>query len=400
MAIAQPSAVEQLNSPDHAQLHKIYGVDTGATNKTFVVDASGRFQNTFWVVPDSAFTTISAAMSAASAGDTILVSPGTYTETVTFSQDNISLKAIGSKENTTITQAADDVIAFGTKEGCLLEGFTISVTAADGATDYCISGANDTSANVANIIRNCDITWAASGLINAHKAVSITDGDWEFINTNITVTSTYASTSDNTGYCVYTAGAVTNIDFVHCKITNTNSATDNTYVWGVAKWTSDTGTWNIWDCEFDIDSDSAQAGLDSLSICISQGAAGIINVYNSKLVVDCSDGSGVVFGIWCDAGVVNTYNCIHDATCAGTNNALIAYGAGDIINSYGDIIIDGAIAGSGTVNLYGTALAGDLGYGAVSPGTTGGSGTAGDGNQYVELEVNGVIYQILHDGEA
>jgi hypothetical protein len=34
----------------------------------------------------------------------------------------------------------------------------------------------------------------------------------------------------------------------------------------------------------------------------------------------------------------------------------------------------------------------------VSAGTTGGSGSAGAGNQYVELSINGTVYKVLHDG--
>lgn len=35
---------------------------------------------------------------------------------------------------------------------------------------------------------------------------------------------------------------------------------------------------------------------------------------------------------------------------------------------------------------------------AASDGTTGGSGSAGAGNQYVELWIGGTGYKILHDG--
>jgi hypothetical protein len=39
----------------------------------------------------------------------------------------------------------------------------------------------------------------------------------------------------------------------------------------------------------------------------------------------------------------------------------------------------------------------DLGV-AVSDGTTGGAASAGAGNQYVEIEINGTTYKVLHDG--
>lgn len=37
-------------------------------------------------------------------------------------------------------------------------------------------------------------------------------------------------------------------------------------------------------------------------------------------------------------------------------------------------------------------------YIAQSGGTTGGSGSAGSGKQYVELKINGTTYKVLHDG--
>ena len=35
---------------------------------------------------------------------------------------------------------------------------------------------------------------------------------------------------------------------------------------------------------------------------------------------------------------------------------------------------------------------------ASSDGTTGGTGSAGAGNQYVELRIDGTTYKVLHDG--
>jgi hypothetical protein len=46
---------------------------------------------------------------------------------------------------------------------------------------------------------------------------------------------------------------------------------------------------------------------------------------------------------------------------------------------------------SGHIKVDGDAI-------PVSSGTTGGTGSAGSGNQYVELEIAGTIYKVLHDG--
>lgn len=43
-----------------------------------------------------------------------------------------------------------------------------------------------------------------------------------------------------------------------------------------------------------------------------------------------------------------------------------------------------------------TTINGD--YICRSDGDTGGTGSAGAGSQYVEIEINGTVYKILHDG--
>lgn len=51
-------------------------------------------------------------------------------------------------------------------------------------------------------------------------------------------------------------------------------------------------------------------------------------------------------------------------------------------------------SGSGVSGWSGTS-----GYsGNIGPGDTGGVGSAGAGNQYVTLTINGVTYKLLHDG--
>jgi hypothetical protein len=36
--------------------------------------------------------------------------------------------------------------------------------------------------------------------------------------------------------------------------------------------------------------------------------------------------------------------------------------------------------------------------GVTSDGTTGGTGSAGAGNQYIKMTINGTTYKVLHDG--
>lgn len=195
MAIPQPIATDQLNAPDHSLLHRQIATDPAGAVKSVTVDADGRVCNTFIVEPNSpSIDTISKAMVLAAAGDTILVAPGTYTETVTFSQDNLTLRALGSAENTIITQATATAVDFSTKSGCTIDGFTVSVTAADGITDYCIDSSNDAASDY-NIIQNCIIDWDSTVVLDGTAAIYVDDGNTIIRNNRIFATNTYADTT-------------------------------------------------------------------------------------------------------------------------------------------------------------------------------------------------------------
>ena len=79
---------------------------------------------------ENAKLTIQSAITAADAGDTILVSPGTYTETITHDANNVTLKAEGKPNTCIITQADANVINFAGFTGLQYKGFRIQCTAA------------------------------------------------------------------------------------------------------------------------------------------------------------------------------------------------------------------------------------------------------------------------------
>ena len=80
--------------------------------------------------PEKAKLTIQAAVTAAAAGDTIIVYPGTYTETITHAANNVTIIAEGKPNNCIITQADANVIDFATFSGIQYKYFGISCTAA------------------------------------------------------------------------------------------------------------------------------------------------------------------------------------------------------------------------------------------------------------------------------
>lgn len=147
----------------------------------------GFCDNILLVCPTSEYTTITQAMAAADAWDTILVAEGTYNEAVTFSQDNLTLRAFGSAENTIITQAAGTTVSFSTKSGCTLDGFTVSMSASTSTNDEVIFSNNDSDVDY-NTVKNCIITDVnAGGSTFGLYGIRIDDGHFRLINNTIEI---------------------------------------------------------------------------------------------------------------------------------------------------------------------------------------------------------------------
>lgn len=334
---------------------------TGASSSTFwrgdgswSAVSAGDDLDVITVGPNGDYTSIDTAINNASAGDTILVSPGTYTEQITYDVDNLTIRATGSKENTIITQAAATVVNFSTKSGCVLKGFTVSVTAANGAGDYCISSANDDASDY-NYAIDCDINWASDGTAaHQHSAVSITDGNFEFRNCNIDITNSYASTSNDNGY-VIRFDITHTLRLIECKITGdwAHTGTQNDAgIWSAT--TSNTPTVIIRDCEFDLENEVTTTG-SCQAIRNYAAAAGTANfyIYNTKFEVDCN-GTGNAYGYNIGTasygGSYHSYNNVFDISNSDndSNWALVASHGTCILNSYGDTVLDGTLSNSGT----------------------------------------------------
>lgn len=147
-------------------------------------------ENVLIVCEFSEFETINSAMAAAAAGDTIMVAEGTYTEAVVFTQDNITLKAYGSPENTTITQAAGTTVSFGTKSGCTVEGFTLTLSASASLNDEVIYSNNDSLTDY-NTVKNCIITDTnAVASTFAMTMINVDDGGFKLLNNAMHITQT------------------------------------------------------------------------------------------------------------------------------------------------------------------------------------------------------------------
>ena len=90
--------------------------------------------------------------------------------------------------------------------------------------------------------------------------------------------------------------------------------------------------------------------------------AGALSVYlyNSYIEVNTSS-TGVTHCLSIDgASTWNSYGCTYKSTNTDNDGIWAYVTAGDTLNSYGDVIITGALANAGTANIYSTTTEGDL----------------------------------------
>ena len=79
---------------------------------------------------ENAKLTIQAGVTAATAGQTVMVSPGTYTEAITHANNNVTVIARGKPNECIITQANANVVDFNSRTNIQYQNFTIQCTAA------------------------------------------------------------------------------------------------------------------------------------------------------------------------------------------------------------------------------------------------------------------------------
>ena len=314
---------------------------------TVASHASG---NTRYVGPNCQYTTIQAAITASLAGDTILVAPGTYTEAITYSVDNLTIKAIGSYFDTTIAGSNSSVVSFGGYGGCVLEGFTISQINA--AATSAITGGSDNASDY-NYINDCLLY--QTGASNYVAILYSTDGNWELRNVQFVASSTSSTTGEP--LCAYFRGDGHTFNLYSCKFTVTNACTES----GRAQRTiliynnGSSATCNMWNCDMNVS--STMITTSYMQGILTYTTGDVANLYNCSIAVSCSS-TGLVYALHSNAGTINAYNCsIKASTGDGDGNA-IRVESGTTINAYGCTILDGSILNAGTFNNYNTNNAG------------------------------------------
>lgn len=295
------------------------------------------------------YTTIQAALNAnPTAGTTFLVAPGTYTEAVTFTADNQSIIATGGKNVTTITQAAATAVAFSVKDNCRIEGFTISLTAADANSDKVMTGASDSATSTCYIV-DCDISWATtSNLTGAGQYHSqFTDGGWVFENCKFTQTNSF---NDNTNaqnlYGVNFGTNVHSLEMINCTFETTSSCVTSCYHYGING--SLTGTVTLRDCKATIN--SVHTGGNATGFYFD--AASTVDLFNCKSTVTTT-GAGDARGISVTGATVNVYGGFYAATTGDADGDAIKQASGSVtVYSVG---VGGNALTAGTITI-GTIL--------------------------------------------
>jgi len=310
--------------------------DSCLSKETQDATPSGPVSNrTLNVGLNSDYKTIQQALDAALPGDTILVEEGLYEKRLCFKRDYITLKASGAKEKTIITANWWTLISFGTCEGIVLEGFTISYRDPDEwYKDRCFKGANDTVRNIPVIIKDCDINVTAENNI---RLAEFTDGVYEFVGCNIVLTQTSPAAYDIVGLYVNGADAV---GVKNCKVNMKNSQTANGSSNGIC--VTSTAEIEVRDTLWNI---STKGTSDTQANVLSLLAgASTAEIYNSEFNIT-SPSNVSTRCLYIDGNSkVNSYNNVYNSTNANKSGNWAYIVSGSTLNSSGDQIREGTIA--------------------------------------------------------
>ncbi len=312
-----------------------------------------------WVGTGGAeFTSIASAVASCSGGETILVAPGTYTETVTFAANNITVMGIGRPANTILTQANANVVDFGTTTGCSISYLKITLTAAATSDKNMITLGASGSASV----RFCNsqvTTAAAAASLSTVGNVDAGTGVLAFSHGQVAYTNTAADAGAIKAAFRVGAGGRCKVNSV-CDITITGSGASVAIATGYD--TAGSGNINITDSVISVTDDTSGYvigfGYMSGSGSDSEFMRNVIHVS------DTSVGGNVASGLY-NGGTRTTrsaLNHMHVESTAGVAYSHVTTAAANTLNIHLDDIVaaDGYSEGAGsTVNMVATEVDGE-----------------------------------------
>ncbi len=146
-------------------------------------------QNCIYVGSGETYTTIQAAVNAASTGDTIIVKPGTYTENVTVNKE-VHLQSAGGYEAVSVeASVANSYIFHVSSDNVTIDGFTM----------FGISGGHKAAVYIHNV-DNCIVKNNRCGYDGSHKN---TRGIYLINAQNNIVTNNICNSNDGVGIYLY-----------------------------------------------------------------------------------------------------------------------------------------------------------------------------------------------------
>jgi parallel beta-helix repeat protein len=164
--ICDVSYVLDGDNTDYLPLTNITTSDNQSTGNVITVDDSG----------SANYTSIQAAINAASPGNTILVYPGTYTENVDVNKEVIIKSYSGNPDNTIVKAASsNDHVFYLNADNVTISGLTIKDADADGIRAGEFRGSSGTSNN--NTLINNIITGNDFGISLSYSSGNVLDNN-------------------------------------------------------------------------------------------------------------------------------------------------------------------------------------------------------------------------------
>jgi len=278
------------------------------------------------------YTTIQDAVTVAVDGDTILVFPGIYTETVTHVENNVTLIAQGKPTNCIITQADANVIDFATFNEIQYKGFGISCTAATTAI-WTVEGTTGSCS-----FKECQLymTTAADIAAVAQPGIGRVAGAGKLIvilgKAGYYHTGDGGATAQKAAFSVADGGLV-DLQFIDDLVVS-NSGTALGSAVGID--TASTGNFLVNDCHIEITDPNATivVGLAYL------GGTGIEHEYfRNEIHVNATNNIG--YGFFSADTATTTrffFNHIHVEDVAGTSHSYHVGAGATVISSLNDIV--------------------------------------------------------------
>jgi len=290
---------------------------------------------------ENAKLTIQSAVTAAAVGDTILVSPGTYTETVTHAASGITLIARGKPGSCIITQADANVINFSTYTDIQYKYFRIQCTAATTAihTVQGTTGACNFKECQLRMITAGDIVAVDQPAIGAigSGTIAIRFGIHQYSHTG-----NCGGTALKSAFVVGNGGEI-HLDYIHSlAVTNSGVA----LVSSVGIDLATTGVFFIHDCIISVDDPTATnvIGMGYL------GGTGVAHeFYRNTLHVT---GNNNCYGFFAaDTATTSRFFFNHIHVAANTAYSFYVGTASTVVSQLDDIIAANGVVIAGTGNF-------------------------------------------------